>query len=335
MTTVSLSRAAEPLEAVETAIDLLGGIKKLLRPGAKILIKPNLVFALHSSTGFTTDPRIVEALIELCEDSEPSRIVIAEGSGGTNTPLAFERCGYLPLKERYGIELVDLNRAPTVNVDVPGGKYLKRISLPRIVHESDLIINVPKLKLYRSGRWASICIKNLLGLVPDTGQYSDQPFEDEFYVELSPEFWMPGGKLFLPHHRRWWRPSGEKRKIHGNLSEGLVDLERMVRPALNVVDAFEVNTDIDMRAAKGEPGFTLGAVIAGCDPLAVDCIATRIAGVDPMRVPYLKRAAVRGIGESRLDRIQVVGTLLDELLHIWESAQRLRPSNELSGQSEL
>jgi len=169
MTTVSLSRAAEPFEAVETAIDLLGGIKKLLRPGAKILIKPNLVFALQSSTGFTTDPLIVESLIELCEDSGPSRIVVAEGSGGTDTQLAFEKCGYLPLKERHGIDLVDLNRATTVNVDVPGGRYLRRISLPRIVLESDLIINVPKVKLYRSGRWASICIKNLLGLVPDRG----------------------------------------------------------------------------------------------------------------------------------------------------------------------
>jgi len=63
MTTVSLSRAAEPFEAVETAIDLLGGIKNLPRLGSKILIKPNLVFALQSCTGFITDPRIVEALI--------------------------------------------------------------------------------------------------------------------------------------------------------------------------------------------------------------------------------------------------------------------------------
>jgi len=335
MTTVSLSKAAEPFEAVKAAIDLLGGIQRFLRPGTKVLIKPNLVFALRSSTGFTTDPRIVEAIVELCEDAKPSRIVIGEGSGGTDTQLAFERCGYLPLKENYGVDLVDLNRAQTVNVDVPGGIYLRRISLPRIVLESDLIINVPKLKLYRSERWASICIKNLLGLVPDTGQYSDQPFKDEFHLELSPEFWMPGGKLSLPHHRRWWRPSGEKRKIHGNLSEGLVDLNRLVRPRLNVVDAFEVNTDIDMRVAKGESSFSLGAVIGGCDPLAVDCIATRIAGIDPMRIPYLKRAAVREIGESSLDRIQVVGTLLNELLHIWESTRRLRSSNEVSGQPKL
>jgi len=138
-------------------------------------------------------------------------------------------------------------------------------------------------------------------------------------VELSPEFWMPGGKLFLPHHRRLWRPSGEKRKIHGNLSEGLVDLERSARPALNAVDTFEVNTDIDMRVAKGEPGFTLGAVIAGCDPLAINCIATRIAGIDAMRVPYLKRAAVRGIGESVLDRIRVVGTRPSNLADRWQS----------------
>jgi hypothetical protein len=39
----------------------------------------------------------------------------------------------------------------------------------------------------------------------------------------------------------------------------------------------------------------------------VDAVATRLAGADPRRVPWLRLCAERGVGETRLERIQVVG----------------------------
>ncbi|MDH5794843.1 MAG: DUF362 domain-containing protein, partial [Candidatus Bathyarchaeota archaeon] len=87
--------------AVQEAISLVGGIESFVRPHDKVIIKPNLVFALPSDTGFTTDPRVVQAIVELCRRVNPSEVTIAEGSGGADTKMAFERCGYLELARRY------------------------------------------------------------------------------------------------------------------------------------------------------------------------------------------------------------------------------------------
>ena len=68
--------------AVQEAINLIGGIETFVRPHDKVIIKPNLVLARPSDSGLTTDPRVVQAIIELCINMNPSDLTIAEGSGG-------------------------------------------------------------------------------------------------------------------------------------------------------------------------------------------------------------------------------------------------------------
>ncbi len=48
-------------------------------------------------------------------------------------------------------------------------------------------------------------------------------------------------------------------------------------------------------------------ILAGSDPVAVDAVACRLAGVDPLRVPWLRLCSERGLGECRPERIRLVG----------------------------
>jgi hypothetical protein len=48
-------------------------------------------------------------------------------------------------------------------------------------------------------------------------------------------------------------------------------------------------------------------ILAGRDPVAVDAVASRLAGADPRRVPWLRLCGERGLGEHHPDRIRVVG----------------------------
>lgn len=91
---VSVVQNADVGLAVQEAISLVGGIKSFVRPRDKVIVKPNLVLALPSDTGLTTDPRVVQVIVELCRRVNPSDVTIAEGSGGVDTKNAFERCGY-------------------------------------------------------------------------------------------------------------------------------------------------------------------------------------------------------------------------------------------------
>ena len=289
LTVVSIVRDENIEHAVRRAVDLIGGIEAFVKPRDKIVIKPNLTTALPSDTGLTTDPRVVETLIDLCMERNPAEIIIAEGSGGAETSLAFERCGYLPLVEKYGVKLVDLNRSPTCPVNVSKGKFLQQLAIPKVVLECDVLINVPKLKLRKE--WATLSVKNLLGVLPGQGRFSG-------------EIWTPDGE--------WFGPEGEKKRVHGNLTEGLVDLNTVIHPSLIVMDGI-------VASFENKP-VRLNAVLASRDPLALDCVAVKIGGLDYAQISYLKRAAERGIGEANIERIKIVGTPLDTLVEAWKSS---------------
>ena len=63
---VSVVQNADIEFAVKEAINLVGGIENFVNPRDKVVIKPNLVLALPSNTGLTTDPRVIQVIIELC-----------------------------------------------------------------------------------------------------------------------------------------------------------------------------------------------------------------------------------------------------------------------------
>jgi len=313
---VSVVQNADIEFAVKEAINLVGGIENFVNPRDKVVIKPNLVLALPSNTGLTTDPRVIQVIIELCRRMNPSDVVIAEGSGGADTKMAFERCGYSELARRCDVELVDLNESRTTLVEVPDGKALKRLRVPNVILESDVLINVPKLKFYKRN-WASLSIKNLLGAVPGKGEYSQTPLP-EFSIELSHEFWSPEGRFFLPHHKKWWSPRGEKKRVHTNFDESIVDLNTVIKPSLTVIDGMIVCKNPSLRNPNPET-LKLNTILAGRDPLALDCIALKIGGLNIPDISYLKHAAERGIGESDYNRIQVVGTPLDKIAKAWKA----------------
>jgi len=320
---VSVVQNADVGLAVQEAISLVGEIESFVRPHNKVIIKPNLVMALPSHMGFTTDPRVVQAIVELCRRVNPFDVTVAEGSGGVDTKMAFERCGYSELARRYDVKLVDLNESQTTVVDVPDGKAFQALGVPNIILESDVLINVPKLKLFDG--WASLSVKNLLGAVPGKVEYS-RISSPEFPGELSREFWTPGGKFFLPNHHQWYGPRGEKKRVHTDFAEGIVDLNTVIKPSLTVMDGMIALHGNKYGDGQEKP-LELNTILASRDPLALDCIATKIGGLNPLDIPYLKRAAERGIGESNYNRIQVVGTPLYKIVRAWETGLANLQSN--------
>ncbi|MFX1578908.1 MAG: DUF362 domain-containing protein [Promethearchaeota archaeon] len=308
--------------AVEESIRFLGGIESFVHPHDNVVIKPNLVFGLPPFTGFTTDFPVVQAIVEMCQSVGPVELTIAEGSGGIDTKIAFRTGGYTELAEKYSIKLEDLNGSPTKNVTVSGGLLVKALKVPKVILDCDVLINVPKLKLYRlepgKSQWASLAVKNLMGALPGQGEYSDDR-SPGFCLQLSQEFLTTKGKYYNSAYRNWWRPSEEKRRIHGNLTLGLVDINKTIRPTLNIIDGIGVSNDVDMTNTQGQSPFDLNTILASKDPLALDCIATRIGGLDPFSISYLKHAAEMGLGESDYDKIQIRGTPLDVIIKTWET----------------
>lgn len=117
---------------------------------------------------------------------------------------------------------------------------------------------------------------------------------------------------------------GKKRRIHENLAQGLADIHSIIKPTLNVIDAIIVSNDVDMTNTMGQDPFDLNTILASQDPLALDCIATRIGGLNPFNISYLKQAAERGLGESDSNSIQTFGTPLATIITTWEKGLAVR-----------
>jgi len=104
-----------------------------------------------------------------------------------------------------------------------------------------------------------------------------------------------------------------KRRIHHlGLRQGLVDLNRAVSPVLNVVDGL-----VGMEgtgAVSGDP-VSLGLVLAGANSLAVDLVASAVAGIEQEKIPYLKMAAEEGLGPALLEEIRILGEDIEDVHH--------------------
>lgn len=135
-----------------------------IKPGGKVVLKPNLLIARPASEGATTHPEIAEGIIRYLQDHGFRDITIAEGAwAGADTPPAFSRCGYSDLAKRYGVRLVDTKRDAAVALETDG----LRIAVCKTPLEADYLINIPVLKSHcQTG--LTCCLKNMKGCIPDS-----------------------------------------------------------------------------------------------------------------------------------------------------------------------
>ena len=138
----------------------------IIRSQDMVVLKPNLVVSRQEWRGVNTDPRIIEALVEVLKQHGVSRITIADGSGmGYNATKAFAVCGYKEMAKRYGLKLVDLERDRFVKRPVQADGPFRSLEIARTVLDCDVLINVPVMKAHSMTR-VTCSLKNLKGVMP-------------------------------------------------------------------------------------------------------------------------------------------------------------------------
>src|SRR4051794_13137100 len=105
---VALVGEREPEALVRAALELEGSFAGRAR-GARVFVKPNVTYPRPSGVAAVTDVRVLDALLAALVDAGAAAIVVGDGPGTTKAEDGFAAAGYLPLAERYGVRLVDLN----------------------------------------------------------------------------------------------------------------------------------------------------------------------------------------------------------------------------------
>lgn len=95
----------------------------------------------------------------------------------------------------------------------------------------------------------------------------------------------------------------DKQKVHASLDEGILELNKILRPHLHIVDAI-----VSMEGtgpSRGKPKLT-GRLVAGDDGFATDAFLADFCGIGYKRVGYLRLARDRGfLGEVPQERAPV------------------------------
>ena len=153
--------------AVQEALDLIGGVQDIIKPGDLVLINPSWVAPpVERQAGCITIPEVPRAVADIVRELG-ARPVIAESSAvGVDSAKVIQQSGYRDLIE-MGYEVVDL-KAQKAHVDIAAdnGKVFESVECWELVQQADVIVSVPKLKTHDQTEM-TCAIKKLKGLLTD------------------------------------------------------------------------------------------------------------------------------------------------------------------------
>ncbi len=151
---------------VKKAVDLVGGIKSVVKKGDVVALKPNVVTGRVSKPGVITDKRVVEAMIRMCQGAGASKVLVVEGSGYfTPTDVALEKSGIKASAESLGAEVIDVDKDKLVELPVPGHLIVDKIPISKAFMDADVRINMPVMKTHDQ-LLVTLGVKNLKGVIP-------------------------------------------------------------------------------------------------------------------------------------------------------------------------
>jgi uncharacterized protein (DUF362 family)/NAD-dependent dihydropyrimidine dehydrogenase PreA subunit len=149
-------------EAVRRAVDLVGGVSAFVRPGERVLVKPNLLSAKAPDRAITTHPEVIGAVAELVREAGgvPS---VGDSPGGAvrGVQRVWRNTGLLELSERGGLPLVSFEASGSAEVHGAHGSYM--IARPAL--DADAVVSVAKMKTHALTAYTG-CVKNMFGVVP-------------------------------------------------------------------------------------------------------------------------------------------------------------------------
>jgi uncharacterized protein (DUF362 family) len=99
---------------------------------------------------------------------------------------------------------------------------------------------------------------------------------------------------------------------HKHIHEVLVDLllmQRELHP--NVFAVMDGTVAGDGAGPRTMIPREQNVILASSDSVAIDAVAARLMGFDPMEIPYLRMATELGLGEARINYIDIVGDAIE------------------------
>jgi uncharacterized protein (DUF362 family) len=165
LSTVSVAIGERSLETVYRALDGID-FSGALSNWDRVLIKVNFITSKTWDTGTTTDPLMVEALINRIRELGKEIYVVETDASSTNADSAVVKTGMKEMLDRVGVEFINMrHEKEQVELNVTEGKALDSFKVAKIATES-AIISAAKFKGVNSVG-VTMGLKNMFGMLSD------------------------------------------------------------------------------------------------------------------------------------------------------------------------
>ena len=166
---VAIVKGERGLEPVYRAMDLIP-YREALEPWDTVLVKPNLITSHTYETGITTDPVVIEAVINRVHELGKKAIVVETEGGITSPDEAIHTTGMMEVIERLGAEYVNMRKLDDkVELVVDEPHKVKKFKVAKIATEN-AIITVPTMKTLHHTS-ITMGLKNMFGMLTTRRKY--------------------------------------------------------------------------------------------------------------------------------------------------------------------
>jgi uncharacterized protein (DUF362 family) len=166
---LAIVHGASPAAITRAAVDAIGGMKRFVKSGQHVVVKPNICTAMAPEYAATTNPEVVAALVTMCKEAGAASVKVLDYPWGSMRSN-YRDSGIEAAVQQAGGEMIAITPVKWKKVEIPNGKLLKSVEIFDDVLKADVLINVPIAKNHNLTK-LTLGMKNLMGVVSSREQF--------------------------------------------------------------------------------------------------------------------------------------------------------------------
>jgi uncharacterized protein (DUF362 family) len=330
--------------------DQLGGLGRLVK-GKTVAIKINLTGSPTYRLGYLpledthyTHPHVIAAAASLMAQAGARRIRLLESPWSTADPVEeyLLRANWEPrdiLAAAPNVEFENTNYLGTgkkyTRLTVPFGGYVfPAFDLNHSYADCDVFVSLTKMKEHATAG-ITLSMKNCFGLTPCTIYGADAGIDEPSETPKGSRTTVHAGDRQPSRSAPPEKDPRSPRLDTWRVPRTVVDLVAARPVDLAIVEGIKTMTGGEGPWVEGDlKPVSPGVILAGLNPVSTDAVAMAVMGFDPMAdrgtPPFescdstLKLAEAAGIGTRDLQRIEVAGASIAEVMFDFAAMRRQR-----------
>ena len=245
----------------------MGGMQKFVKKGQTVLVKPNISFPRKPEIAATTNPLLVKSIVKHCFEAGAKKVYVCDNAASSSYGHA-QRC-----YKESGIEEAAKSAGALV---APGAdeKYYQKVTIPG----------------------AKVLVST---------EVHELVLEADVFINVP---------ILKNHHYTYQTIAmknlmgvvWDRMKYHySDLEQSIADFCLFKKPDLNIVDAYRVMQRFGPQGSTPENVALKKTLLISKDIVAVDAAASKVYGMEPEKVRYIKLGHDLNIGNMNLNKLNI------------------------------